>query len=183
MPNLCASERRELAERMAGGTVQDMRAMSWADRHEYYYFMVQCAQDDAACGHILGELGIRRPAEFVAFLLSYVRDMMGADELIEGQNLARRANLPDVPIPLANVGPSWVGPPPWAGGRSHVAPGQHQTTLVDAWGATSIRRVRSSWKGVKKQTKITHWLHTGTATGRDTKTDDTATSKKRHVVL
>ena len=182
MPPPCASERRELAERMAGGTVTDMRAMTWADRHEYYYFMVHCAsQDDAACEHLLGSLGMPHPGEFVAFMLSYVRDMMGADELIEGQNLARRANLPDVPIPLANGDPSWVGPPPWAGG--HQPAGQHQTTLVDAWGATSIRRVRSSWKGVKKQTKITHWLHTGTANGRDTKADGTATSKKRNVAL
>ena len=42
---------------MASGTVQDMRAMSWVDRHEYYYNMVQSAQDDAACDHLLGPLG------------------------------------------------------------------------------------------------------------------------------
>ena len=172
------SERRELAHHMAVGTVRDLRGMSWVDRHAYYDYMVQCAQNDTECTFLLGSLGIRHPAEFVAFVLAYVRDMMGADELIEGQNLTRCANLPDVPIPLANIAPSWVGPPSWTGGIWHG--GQRQTTLVDAWGATSIRSTHSSWKGVKKQAKITNWLHKGTATGRGTKTDNTTANKKGH---
>lgn len=156
--------------------------MTWVDRHEYYTYLCTSAQNNMECDHLLGQLSLRRPAEFVAFVLSYVREMMGADELIEGQNSARRSNLDDVAIPLVNVEPipRWVAPPPWSGGHWHgLTPtaGPHQTTLEDWWGAMSIRNNSSSLKGVKKQTMITRWIHKDTKADHVTKKDITQASK------
>ena len=183
MPPACSSERRALAQCTAVSTVKDLRAMTWTDRHAYYDYMRTCAQNDLECDRLLGQLHLQRPAEFVAFVLSFVRELMGADELIEGQNLKRRTNLDDVAIPLANGDLSsrpWVGPPSWSGGlwtSSGKTPGPYQTTLEDWWGAMAIRHKESTWKGAKKQAMITRWAIKGTKTGHATKTDTKHGSK------
>ena len=160
--------------------------MTWTDRHAYYNYMCICAQNEEECNYRLGQLHLRQPAEFVAMVLSFAREMMGADELLEGQNLSRRTNLADVAIPMANVEPSprpWVGPPSWSGGlwtTSGRMPGPHQTTLEDWWGAMAIRHKDSTWKGVKKQAMITRWAIEGTKADQATKADSKHVSKTDH---
>ena len=182
MPPACVSERRELAQRTAVDTVRGMRAMSWGERHAFYYYMTRCARNDAECDFLLGKLGcdfaLDRRSEFVAFVLSYVRDMMGADELIEGQNVARCSNLADVSIPPTAIDPAirTVGPPPWLGGLWYEwCP--RQTVLEEYWGPLAIRCTQSSWKGAKKQTTLAHWIHKD---AKGSKTDRTKGIKKDH---
>ena len=59
------------AEVLAAHDVEHMRALDWVHRHEYYACL--CSR-------------MTRPCQFRC---SWARELMGADELLEGQNLKR----------------------------------------------------------------------------------------------
>ena len=126
-----AYDRRCHAESVAVYLVQRLREKDWTARNEHYRLLVD-----------IGRRG-GPGAEFAAMVATYVRDMMGSDELLEGQNLTRRFNLTHVPCPMHDTA------------HGHRATGQMK--LEHYWGVSAMRVTHSSTKCVKKQAKITRW--------------------------
>ena len=137
MPTSYAYDRRCHAESVAVYLVQRLREKDWTARNEHYRLLVD-----------IGRRG-GPGAEFAAMVATYVRDMMGSDELLEGQNLTRRFNMEHAPCPMHDIAP------PRRVYDGHRVTGQMK--LENYWGVSAMRVTHSSTKCVKKQAKITRW--------------------------